>query len=278
MRFSLDKDGRFLADNDLMQGWFMLAHGYEPALHELKPLVREHWVTDATLCVTASSSRAEAAWPRRRCISRWWRRWSGRRDIGRCSTSDVATVSSALSVPRRPRTARGGRGPFGRRGAQWAGAACRHRPRGPHHPDSRGRRRHVRTSRGSRRGDCRDDLLRASRTGRPRSEREARRLLQTIHNLLPDASLLWWKRFVRIRKSCVPSRGRRSIPIFLPRHLRADTRSRSEWTRSLEIAGFKSVHEHYLSFARSAIYVAARNPEAVTAPVVAPAAAAVVRR
>ena len=39
MRFSLDKDGRFLADNDLMQGWFMLAHGYEPALHELMPLV-----------------------------------------------------------------------------------------------------------------------------------------------------------------------------------------------------------------------------------------------
>ncbi len=95
---------------------------------------------------------------------------------------------------------------------------------------------------------------------------------------LPDASLIMVETIRPDTEELRAKPGPALEYFFLPRHLRASTRSRSEWTRSLEIAGFKSVHEHYLSFARSAIYVAARKPEAVTAPVVAPAAAAVVRR
>lgn len=40
-RFSLDKSGRLLAEMSLLRGWFHLAYGYEPVLHELEALLRK---------------------------------------------------------------------------------------------------------------------------------------------------------------------------------------------------------------------------------------------
>ena len=38
VRFGLDEDGRFLMKTDLLRGWFELVNGYEPVLHAFEPL------------------------------------------------------------------------------------------------------------------------------------------------------------------------------------------------------------------------------------------------
>jgi SAM-dependent methyltransferase len=39
-RFTLDDDGKFLVGTDLLRGWFQLSEGYEPVLHRLGSLAR----------------------------------------------------------------------------------------------------------------------------------------------------------------------------------------------------------------------------------------------
>jgi len=256
-RFGLDERGRFLVETDLLQGWFKLVDGYEPVLHALGPLTsgRAHYGNgvrrDPELVAVGSGLASEGFYfPLVADIIRR-KRWKTVLDIGCGDGTFLRSLCRALPEVKAI-------------GIDLSGEAI---ARGCATRDAQGLGDRIRLHQG--------DALEIDQTGVLPAEVDAATSFFVLHELAApggDGELpSFLRRFRRtyprtaliivetIRPSAAALRRRPgpAIEYFLLHDLSKQAPlDRERWQRQLRGAGFTSIEERHLEFARSAIYVA----------------------
>jgi SAM-dependent methyltransferase len=257
-RFGLDEQGRFLVETDLLQGWFKLVDGYEPVLHALGPLTSggarygNGVKRDPELVAVGSGLASEGFYfPLVADIIRR-RGWKTVLDIGCGDGTFLRSLCRAL-----PQVSAIGID----LSAEAIARGCATR-------DAQGLGGRIRLHQG--------DALEIDQTGVLPAEVGAATSFFVLHELaspgggdgeLPSFLRRFRQTYPRtaliivetIRPDAAALRRRPgpAVEYFLLHDLSKQAPlNRERWQRQLRDAGFKSIEERNLSFARSAIYVA----------------------